>query len=369
MSLLTANANRGPAPSPAPATKSGSLVSFTLPGRPGEEIQELCLRLAARLRARAATPLHLQVFGNCRASGVLVDALRNIFGRLDWPITWVAGRACGSQPVAGLQVHAFTGLVERVVIEGHPIGSVFTDGGARQCVIGGILPEDKTLSRPEQTARALERLQTVLAAAGFELADVVRTWFFLEDILSWYNDFNRARTRIYSGVKFRTGSLPASTGVGAGNPAGAALALAAWAFRPLGKDSYAEEVASPLQCPAPAYGSSFSRALETSTNSGRRLFISGTASIAPAGQTLWAGDVRRQIELTMDVVEAILRSRGFALDDLACATAYFRHSAEAGVFSEWLAANRRSHLPVIFAQCDVCRDDLLFEIEAEAVGK
>jgi len=365
MSLLAVNP--GTAPGRAPAAKPENLAAFTFPARPGENLQELCRRFAARLRERAAAPLHVQVFGDCRASTAFADALQNVFDRVDWPITWVQGGACGNQPVAGLQVHAFTGPVERLVVDGRYVGSVFTDGGARQCVVGGIRPGELTLSRPEQTARALENLQSILAQAGFQLADVVRTWFFLDHILSWYNDFNCARTKIYSEVKFRTGSLPASTGVGAGNPAGAALALVAWAFHPLGKDSYAEEVASPLQCPAPAYGSSFSRALETSTNTGRRLFISGTASIAPEGKTLWVGDVRKQVGLTMDVIEAILRSRGFDFNDLACATAYFRHAAEAGTFAEWLAANRLAHLPVVFAQCDVCRDDLLFELEAEAM--
>src|SRR5450759_6025433 len=106
---------------------------------------------------------------------------------------------------------------------------------------------DKTLPPAEQTRQTLEKLKIVLAQAGFDLADTVRTWFFLENILSWYDDFNHARTKIYSGVKFRTGSLPASTGVGAKNPAGTALALAAWAFRPLEINSRAEEVPSPLQ--------------------------------------------------------------------------------------------------------------------------
>jgi enamine deaminase RidA (YjgF/YER057c/UK114 family) len=78
------------------------------------------------------------------------------------------------------------------------------------------------------------------------------------------------------------------------------------------------------------------------------------------------GDVRRQVDLTMDVVAAILQSRGFALADLAQATAYFRRPADTGVFREWLAARRLAALPVVTAQCDVCRDDLLFELEAEA---
>jgi hypothetical protein len=68
----------------------------------------------------------------------------------------------------------------------------------------------------------------------------------------------------------------------------------------------------------------------------------------------------------MDVVEAMLRARGFSFADLTRATAYFRHAADAGVFTEWLAANQLTQMPVVSAQCDVCRDDLLFELEAEA---
>jgi len=74
------------------------------------------------------------------------------------------------------------------------------------------------------------------------------------------------------------------------------------------------------------------------------------------------------VALTFEVVDSILRSRGFGFTDLTCATAYFRRPVEAGMFAEWLAANRLSHLPILCAQCDVCRDDLLFELEAEALS-
>jgi enamine deaminase RidA (YjgF/YER057c/UK114 family) len=364
MSLFVSNAEV--ASSVEGKSEAGRQISFTIKPMPGESLSDLCNRLARQLHEREATPLHLLAFGNIRASTATIDALRKNFGRVDWPVTWAEGAACDGSPIAGIQLHAFTGDVERITFGGRVVGSVFTEGGARQCLVGGLTPADKTLSRAEQTSLVLENLQTILAQAGFDFADTVRTWFFLENILSWYDDFNHARTKIYSGVKFRTGSLPASTGVGAKNPAGTALVLAAWAFRPLEINSRAEEVASPLQCPAPAYGSSFSRAMEISSNAGRRLFISGTAGIAPGGKTLWIGDVRKQVELTMDVVEAMLRSRGFTFADLTHATAYFRHRTDAGVFAEWLAVNRLTKMPVISAQCDVCRDDLLFELEAEA---
>lgn len=367
MSLLVVSSECAPALVPT-GNPAGRLTALTVQPRAGESIPDLCRRLARGLQEVGATPLQLLAFGDCRAQAAVVEALsRQLDGR-EFPVTWVEGRACSGAPVAGLQVHAFSGPVESVAWDGRPIASVFTDGGARQCVIGGVVPPDLSAARPAQTTRALEQLQSVLNAAGFQLEDVVRTWFFLDKILTWYDEFNQARSRIYSGVKFRTGSLPASTGIGAGNPARAALTLAAWAFRPVEKNSYAEEVASPLQCPAPAYGSSFSRALEISTNGGRQLFISGTASIAPGGKTAWVGDLRRQVDLTMQVVEAMLRERGFSLSDLTRATAYFRRAAEAPIFAEWLAARQLSQLPIVTTECEVCRDDLLFELEAEAAS-
>jgi enamine deaminase RidA (YjgF/YER057c/UK114 family) len=334
--------------------------------QPGEAIAGTCQRLAARLREHGATPLHLLVFGDIRASSPARLELEKIFGRVNWPVTWVEGAALDGSPVAGMQAHAFTGRVEPIESKGRVVGSLFTEGGARQCFVGGLTPAGTARSRADQAREAFEDLQGTLALAGFELKDAVRTWFFLDDILSWYGDFNRVRTEVYSGLTFRTGSMPASTGIGARNPAGAALALAAWAFQPLEDGACVREVASPLQCPAPAYGSSFSRAMEVASGAGRRLFISGTASIAPGGETLWAGDVRRQVELTMAAVGAILRSRELSFADLTRATAYFRRRTDGRALSQWLEANPATELSLAQVQCDICRDDLLFEVEAEA---
>jgi len=328
---------------------------------------EIFTRLAAELNELDATIIHLTVFGSVKASAAGTEAMRRVFGGVQWPVTWVEGAACDGNPIAGLQAFAFSGGdVNRVELDGRIVGSVFESGAARHCVVGGLGPAQLSLSRAEQTKHTLQSVFLAFAQAGFSPADVVRTWFFLDEILSWYDEFNSARTEVYSGVKFRSGSLPASTGVGARNPAGAALAMSAWAMKPLDSTARVEEIASPLQCPAPAYGSSFSRAMEISSAAGRRLLISGTASIAPGGRTLWNGNARKQIALTMEVVEAILRSRGFDFSQLTRATAYFRNRGDVRLFSEWCASRGLHSLPVISAQCDICRDDLLFELEVDA---
>ena len=137
-------------------------------------------------------------------------------------------------------------------------------------------------------------------------------------------------------------------------------------MRPLQPSVLIAAVPSPLQCAASCYGSSFSRAMEITTRHGRQLLVSGTASIAPEGQTLHAGDLRGQIDLTMEVVGAILASRGLKLSDITRATAYFKHRADIPAFDAWCADHQLSSMPAVAAQCGICRDDLLFELEADA---
>ena len=125
---------------------------------------------------------------------------------------------------------------------------------------------------------------------------------------------------------------------------------------------------SPLQGSATEYGSSFSRAVEVDLGDHRRLTISGTASIAPAGETVHVGDVTAQVELTMKVVRAILNSRGMDWAHVTRGVAYFRQPADMGSYLRWCQTNKVQNMPVIVTHHTVCRDDLLYEIEIDAVA-
>ena len=347
--------------------RKSAIFCLTLTPKPGESVTEFCTRLYRNLRAAEAVPLHLQVFGSVAAHSEFRQIMRHTMGADECPLTWVEGAACNGTPIAGAHVYATAGReVQRIRLYGKPVGSVVEDASMRHCILGGLTPETIGASRADQTAEVLDATAEALAEAGFEMADILRTWFFLDDLLSWYDAFNEVRTRHYSQMQFRTGSMPASTGVSGRNPAGAALALAVWAAQPGNGSGRIEEVASPLQCPAPTYGSSFSRAMEITSQAGRHLTISGTASIALEGQTLWKNDVKRQIALTMEVVRAILTSHSYTLEDITRATAYFKHPADVAAFHDWCLEHELRKLPVIHAECGICRDDLLFELEADA---
>lgn len=341
--------------------------TYSEAARTGEGPAAVARRLAARLLADHATPIGMMVFGSLSARPVIDAALKAELGDAPCPALWIEGAACADVPLAGVQIVALIGgPVTPVWLDGRVVASCYTLGENELCWVGASLPDDIHAPRDEQTTAAFRSVERSLHAAGFGLADVIRTWCYNHELLAWYDGFNRARSALYRQVAFRSGATPASTGISASNPAGAALVLAGLACRPAIPGKGARPVGSPLQCPAPAYGSAFSRAMELDLGARRRLLVSGTASIAPGGESVFPDDPARQIALTMRVVAAILESRGMDWSHVTRGLAYFKSPAYERHFMEWCSGNGWLNPPCISLHCDICRDDLLFEIEADA---
>jgi len=96
------------------------------------------------------------------------------------------------------------------------------------------------------------------------------------------------------------------------------------------------------------------------------LFISGTASISLDGKTLHESNVEAQIDTTVQVIKTILKSREMDWSDVNRAIAYFKKSADMSWFRRFCVKNNLS-LPVVITQSAICRDDLLFEMEVDAI--
>lgn len=231
-------------------------------------------------------------------------------------------------------------------------------------MLGDIRPTNPKAPRGEQATEVLNAIQEALTDAGMHFRHVVRTWFYNENLLEWYAEFNHARTELFH--RHRITRIPASTGIGVANAGGAALVAKAIAVQPKTRFVTVRRVESPLQHEATAYGSSFSRAMEVADRGGRVLYISGTASILQNGKTAYVGNAVAQIEKTMEVVEAILTRNAMNFSDTTRAIAYFRHREHIPLWEQYCLARRMPPLPVILTQCEVCRDDLLFEIELDA---
>jgi enamine deaminase RidA (YjgF/YER057c/UK114 family) len=335
----------------------------------GERPSIMLWRLDSALRAHRASVVRHEIFGALSSAPDMFRSMKLLFGEGCWPVTWVEGAPCNGSPISGMHVLAISGSpVDTIFQSGRPVGRVVTDAWARHCFLGDVRPSDISASRSNQTFSVFQQMESVLTQTGMILPDIARTWMFLDGILDWYGPFNEARTEIFTQRSLFDKLVPASTGVGVKNLGGAALVAGAWAVQPMEGPMKVREVLSPLQCPARAYGSCFSRAVEFESPGHRRLLISGTASIELGGRSARPGSVKGQINLTMTVVEAILTSCGMGYGDITRATAYFRYPKDGSLFTEW-CIKHRTFMPAIITQADVCRDELLFEIELDAIAQ
>jgi enamine deaminase RidA (YjgF/YER057c/UK114 family) len=305
------------------------------------------------------------VFGGCK----FYDDAHSRTPEGDWPTLWLEGDVCPGDQISSMQEFVVLDQpLRRITIGNRVVGTSWSDADADYCLLAGVLPADLTASGGEQTTSCFEQIEAALQMADMDFSHVARTWLYLDDLLAWYDEFNIARTDFFESHGVFDRLVPASTGIGARNPAGAAIAAGALAIRPRHSGVTIKEVKSPLQCSATEYRSSFSRAVEITLPTRRFLTISGTASIAPAGESLFQGDVVRQIHLTLDVVEAILKSRGMDWPNTVRAVGYFRNIADLPTFNVCCLERGIMPLPLAPAHATVCREDLLFEMELDAVS-
>jgi enamine deaminase RidA (YjgF/YER057c/UK114 family) len=341
----------------------------TLLPDPGDPIQSLLQEIHSAVYGEGwPQVLEVRVFGSSDTFEALRSGLGDFSGSAEWPVSLLDGSPAPGGGIAGVQLHLVRGTpVQTIRLEGEVVGRTFEDDGARYCVLGGVGPFDPVAHPAEQTTATLLRMEEALQSQGMELKDLVRTWFFLDHILGWYGQFNAARTEIFQERGIFQGYVPASTGIGGRNHRGSALVASALAMRPKTEGLGVVEIPSPLQCPAEDYGSSFSRAAELTGPGFRRVLVSGTASIDPQGRTAHAGQLEAQITLTTEVVGAILESRGMGYRDVVRGNAYFNNAGNAEALAPVL---RELGLPmnrILVSRNTVCREDLLFEMEVDAV--
>lgn len=283
---------------------------------------------------------------------------------------------CDGSAVAGVQIWAAgpRGCVQPLSIGGEPVGTRYSDGSSSFTSFQNVGPcSGNGHARHDQAVDMFEKAGRLLETQGLSYRDVVRTWIYIPALLEWYGEFNAARRDVFrkSGLidgKHPPAWLPASTGIQGLCPVGRSCMMGLMAVAPReGADVKVQTVESPRQCEAFAYGSAFSRAVEVRDAFLSRLLISGTASIDDGGLTVHAGDFERQAAHTIDVVRELLAARGHDLRDVAHATVFLKRPEYLQAFRRVAVERGLDWACSIETIADVCREDLLVEIDAMSV--
>lgn len=239
---------------------------------------------------------------------------------------------------------------------------------------------------------AFDLANEILTAEDMTMDNIVRQWNYIGNILTIrdniqnYQVFNEVRNDYYT--RYRKGNgYPAATGVGMMH---GGVILDFCALQP-GESTILKPVDNPHQLNAYNYGPQvlkgdaptkgslkhppqFERALLITNSEEVTLHISGTASII-GQETVGRDDVEKQTMVTIENIESLadvkrinlllpgsfLSRRCFSL-----LRVYVKKDQDFNNVKR-ICTKLFPLVPSVFVKADICRDDLLMEVEAEAV--
>jgi chorismate lyase/3-hydroxybenzoate synthase len=239
-----------------------------------------------------------------------------------------------------------------------------------ELVFGAIQLDDNTdIALEEAVEKSYLGIFDFLEQTGF--VEPIRFWNYLTAItadergLERYRRFNVGRHRAFS-ARLRTPVPPVASGVG-GHWGNSVIYF-------LSARDGARPIENPRQVNAyeypPIYGPSsprFSRASIFSSSRTRTLFIAGTASIV-GHETRHVGDLAGQIAETTENLRALIRvaeqEEAWSRDDRWALKVYLREPAYRAPVDAALQAMFGTECQPLYLRGDICRSDLLIEIEA-----
>jgi len=254
------------------------VASVNSPSDAGHAAMESYTRIAKVLKECRLEILHERIFGSLSLEPSVMAARRSAFRNCgiasDNPVTYIQGNPPWGEGFAGTIIHAVSpndpGDVWTIMYGDQPCGRGWRGDGSTYLVLqninGNHCSPQGNGTRHLQVRHMLDRAERILRENGSSYDDVVRTWFYLSDILDWYAAFNKARNEKYGEFGIMPGPgdgsllLPASTGILGDTPSGAAATMDLIAIvRELGSGPAIRQLTNMAQLDAFRYGSAFSR--------------------------------------------------------------------------------------------------------------
>lgn len=337
-----------------------------------DQAREIFSGIRDILCSKKAYILQERVFATQTAMETLCRTRIQTYGKLDdgvAPSFLIAKEGLSGQ-IAGVQIHAVSSnsRPEVIELEGNLCGRIL-HLPAQTFLTLSCISDQQHRQATAQAGAIMEKAEAALKKFGADFLSVPRTWMWLKDIISWYDQFNHVRNKFFTkrsligpGTKQ---SMPASTGIGLEPVNGGNCAMDLIAVIEPTDCIQFFQAAGKQRC-ALEYDSAFSRSARSIMPAGETVFVSGTASIDTDGATTHIGDASGQINTTMENVRAVLRDMHCVDEDVVQVVAYCKTNEVEEIFKARKGALPWPWLTVV---CDICRPDLLFEIEATAMPR
>ena len=226
--------------------------------------------------------------------------------------------------------------------------------------------EPASFDSKQQTEALFDSFSAFLRRCDLNVRNnLVRTWIYVNDIDNRYNGMVEARKNFFHSQGLCAESrFVASTGIeGKSALAGVVVTMDSLSFGNIDERQISIIDALDHLPRTIRYGVTFERGLRVKFGDRSHLMISGTASIDKYGKVAYEGDIEKQTHRAFDNFEALLRSQGATMNDIAYLLCYLRNSGDYECVKEIVNERLPAHIPIIVVEAAVCRPAWLFEME------
>ena len=253
-------------------------------------------------------------------------------------------------------------------------------------ILVGNIQSNERLGCKTDSENAFNTLNKLFQKLSFPINSIVRQWNYLEDIVGFegedqkYQEFNNVRSDFYKN-SFEKDGYPAATGIGM-NRGGLIIEFVAVKSAELktmpvdnpeqiSAHSYSENVLVGEECMIKTTPK-FERARFLELFNNKLIFISGTASIK-GEKTIGVGDPIEQTKITISNIQQLYSDKILQNISNEKLQSRFGHARVYVKYRKDYSAIKKvfeSHYgdqPVVYIIADICRDDLLVEIEGKVI--
>lgn len=368
-----------------------ALIKYSIEKSYASTFKEALLELTSRIGS-AGVPLRVVFMGNPLSQEqyaaerfLIIEALFEKYGQNSPLVTYVAQPPLSAVLVVEVQTLIVEADLRFERLDDHRYAVVECDLG-KMLFTQGILPVN--LSEPiiTQSREVFDVLGKILEREDIGVNDISRQWNYIEQITQIrsssqnYQAFNDARSEFYGSVEWVDG-YPAATGIGTAF-GGVMVEVDA------GRLSQGRVVAldNSLQVAAHEYSKSvllgsvqlstpkFERAKAIDYGQGQvKVYISGTAAIRGEQSLLGVG-IRDQTIATLENIEWLCSSENlekhgiFTQKDLKfnLFRVYLKFRSDYLLARDIIERRYGADVATLYVLTDVCRDELLIEIEGIA---
>jgi hypothetical protein len=254
-----------------------------------------------------------------------------------------------------------------------------------EVLIGNAQASVHKFCRPNAVS-AMTCLGKLLDKVHLPVSSVIRQWNYIENILGYdegfqrYQEYNNVRSDFYAD-HFNMSGFPAATGIGMNRGGviiefvavnhGTAASLPLDNPNQVAAHSYSNDVLVGGKS-FEKYSPKFERARYLELFDKKLIFISGTASIR-GEKTIGTGNPARQTRVTIENIRKLYAPEvlsGISKENLqpkyGHARVYLKNINDYEVIRK-IFRRTFGNLPVVYLVADICRDDLLVEIEGKVI--